>query len=621
MVPDRSEASAPALVHQPFEAHAEQTPDVMAVVSADDCLTYGELDRRANQLAHYLRARGVGLEVPVAICMERSPKLVIALLGVLKAGGACVPMDPAYPQERLALMLEDTRPPVVLTQSTTRQQLPEQHRSHAISLDSDWHLVARQSTSRPNTNTTQGNLAFVLYTSGSTGKPKGVMQSHGRSGGRQPWREGICRLTKDDRHLLKTSLGFTVALIEIFWPLQTGARLVVAPPGVTPTGDALVELIVEHGITILHLVPSQLRMLVETQNLEACRTLRHLTCVGESMPSDLPERLFGRLDIELTVLYGATEAPTTTFRRCMRGEDQRIGIIGRPLPDKQVYVLDQALQQVPPGVVGELYSGGGLARGYLDRPELTAERFIPDPFGAEPGARLYRTGDLVRQLPSGELQLLGRSDHQVQIRGMRIELAEIEARLREHPLVREVVVVAREETPDNDKRLVAYIVPIAQQQKPTTSELRDFLKTKLPDYMVPSAFVALEALPLTPHGKVDRRALPAPDLSSFRTENAYVQPRTPVEEALAGIWEEVLEIEQVGIHDDFFELGGHSLLAMRVMARLNEHFGVELPLGVLFDAPTVAELALVVTQTKAEAEADIDQMLAQVEQMEDRSIS
>ncbi|MDQ3855175.1 MAG: amino acid adenylation domain-containing protein, partial [Chloroflexota bacterium] len=443
MVPDRSEASAPALVHQPFEAHAEQTPDVMAIVSADNCLTYGELDRRANQLAHYLRARGVGLEVPVAICMERSPKLVIALLGVLKAGGACVPMDPAYPQERLALMLEDTQPPVVLTQSTICQQLPEQHRSHAISLDSDWHLVARQSTSRPNTNTTQGNLAFVFYTSGSTGKPKGVMQSHGRSGGRQPWREGICRLTKDDRHLLKTSLGFTVALIEIFWPLQTGARLVVAPPGVTPTGDALVELIVEHGITILHLVPSQLRMLVETQNLEACRTLRHLTCVGESMPSDLPKRLFGRLDIELTVLYGATEAPTTTIRRCMRGEDRRIGIIGRPRPDKQVYVLDRALQQVPPGVVGELYTGGGLARGYLDRPELTAERFIPDPFGAEPGARLYRTGDLVRQLPSGELQLLGRSDHQVQIRGMRIELAEIEARLREHPLVREVVVVAR----------------------------------------------------------------------------------------------------------------------------------------------------------------------------------
>ncbi len=590
---ERSDVSAPALRHQSFEDHAEQTPEAVAVVSADGSLTYGELDRRANQLAHYLRARGVGFEVPVAICIERSPELVVALLGVLKADGVCVPMDPTYPQERLALMLEDTRPAVLLTQSTTRQQLPE-HRSHAVCLDDDWRLVAQESTNRPDTGTTQGTLAFVFYTSGSTGRPKGVMSPRRRSEGYQSWREEVFRLTRDDRHLLKTSPGFTVAFNEIFWPLQTGGRLVVAPPGAPPEGDALVKLIVEHGLTILHLVPSQLRVLLEAQDLEACRTLRHVICVGESMPPDLPERLFGRLDVELTVLYGATEGPTATFRRCTRGDERRIVTIGRPLPGTQVYVLDRALQPVSPGVAGELCIGGRLARGYLDRPELTAERFIPDPFSAEPGARLYRTGDLVRQLPTGELQFLGRGDHQVKIRGIRIELAEIEARLREHPLVWEVVVVAREETPA-EQRLVGYIVPVnpprVDEHGPSARELRAFLGTRVPEYMIPAAFAFLERLPLTPNGKIDHGALPAPEGLRPELGSAFVAPRDELEKRLVRIWEEVLGLERVGIHDDFFELGGHSLLATQVVSRLRDALRVELPLRCLFETPTVAQLA------------------------------
>jgi amino acid adenylation domain-containing protein len=596
-VSERPDVSAPALKPQSFEAHAEQMPDAVAVVSENGSLTYGELDRRANQLAHYLRARSVGPEVPVAICMERSLELIVAMLGVLKSGGACVPMDPAYPQERLALMLEDTRPPVVLAQSTTRQRLPERYRSHTLCLnDSDCQLVARESTSRPDTGVTEGSCASVLYTSGSTGRPKGVMSTRGRSEGYQSWREEVYHLTRDDQHLLKASLGFTVALAEIFWALHTGGRLIVAPPGAAPQGDALVELIAEHGITILHLVPSQLRVLLEAQNLEACRTLRHVICTGESMPPDLPERLFDRLDVELTVLYGATEAPTATFRRCTRGDDWQIVSIGRPLPFRQVYVLDQALGPVPSGVAGELYIGGRLTRGYLGRPELTAERFIPDPFGDEPGARLYRTGDLVRQLPSGELQFLGRTDHQVQIRGVRVELAEIEARLREYPLVREVVVIAREEAAA-EQRLVGYIVPAAPPDSQrgdegglSQRELRAFLSQRVPEYMIPGTFVLLHKLPLLPSGKIDRATLLAPEATCLKAV-AYVAPRTPVEETLASIWAQLLGLERVGIDDDFFELGGHSLLATQLVSRVREAFQVELPLRSLFEEPTIAGLA------------------------------
>jgi acyl carrier protein len=343
------------------------------------------------------------------------------------------------------------------------------------------------------------------------------------------------------------------------------------------------------------------------------------------MPTELPERLFGRLGVELTVLYGATEAPSATFRRCRPGEDRQNVTIGRPLPDNKVHVLDRALQPVPLGVAGELYIGGRLARGYLDRPELTAERFIPNPFSGEAGTRLYRTGDLVRQLPDGELEFLGRDDHQVKIRGVRIELGEVEARLGEHPLVREVVVVARE-VGSAEQRLVGYIVPAnsvdparAKQSGPSPRELRAFLSARVPAAMIPAAFVFLDRLPLTLNGKIDRDALPAPE-SVCPEAAAYVEPRTPVEERLVEIWEEVLGLGRAGIHDDFFELGGHSLLAGQVVARLYRHFGVELPLRVLFEHPTVAELALAVTQTQAGAESDIEQMLAQVEQLQGHSI-
>ncbi|MEH2149873.1 non-ribosomal peptide synthase/polyketide synthase [Nostoc sp.] len=604
-------------IHQLFEEQVERTPDAVAVVFENQQLTYHELNTRVNQLAHYLQSLGVGADVLVGICVERSLEMVVGLLGILKAGGAYVPIDPEYPQDRLSFMLENAQVSVLLTQQHLVEKLPE-HQARVVCLDTDWEIILQSNQQNPITGVQTSNLAYVIYTSGSTGKPKGAINTHLGICNRLLWMQQAYQLTEIDCVLQKTPFSFDVSVWEFFWPLLTGARLVVAKPGGHKDSGYLVNLILEQQVTTLHFVPSMLRAFLEEESVKNCRSLKRVICSGEALPKELQERFFACLGCQLHNLYGPTEAAIdVTFWECQPESNLKTVPIGRPISNTQIYILDQNLQPVPVGVPGELHIGGvGLARGYLNAKELTQEKFIPNPFsgsrGAEeqrgrgarerrkkiaqspvPSPRLYKTGDLARYLPDGNIEYLGRIDNQVKIRGFRIELGEIEAALSQHQDVQTSLVIVREDNP-SDQRLVAYIVP-QKDQTPTVSLLRSFLKEKLPEYMVPAAFVILESLPLTPNGKVDRRALPAPEASSELLAK-YVAPRTPIEELLVQIWAQVLKVEQVGIYDNFFELGGHSLLATQLVSRVRSSLKVELPLRSLFAAPTIAELALLLVQ-------------------------
>nr|ADL59762.1 non-ribosomal peptide synthase [Nostoc sp. 'Peltigera membranacea cyanobiont'] len=581
--------SSDKCIHQLFEQQVRRTPNAVAVVFGNQQLTYQQLNTQANQLAHYLRSLGVGADVLVGLCVERSLSMVVGLLGILKAGGAYVPLDPEYPTERLSFMLEDAQVPVLLTQQQLLEKLP-QHQAEVVCLDTDWQSISQSSQDNPITTLQDSNLAYLIYTSGSTGKPKGAMNTHLGICNRLLWMQQAYQLTAVDCILQKTPFSFDVSVWEFLWPLITGARLVVAKPGGHKDSAYLVNLILEQQVTTLHFVPSMLQVFLEEQRLKNCSSLKRVICSGEALPLELQERFFARLDCELHNLYGPTEAAIdVTYWQCKPHSNLRTVPIGRPIANTQIYILDSHLKPVPVGVAGELHIGGlGLAKGYLNRPELTQEKFISHPFSTDPDSRLYKTGDLARYLPDGNIEYLGRIDSQVKIRGFRIELSEIEAILSQHVDVQASCVIAREDTP-GDQRLVAYVVA-HQDCTPTISELRQFLKAKLPEYMIPSAFVLLESLPLTPNGKVDRRTLPKPDLDSTLLEK-YVAPRTPIEEMLVQIWAQVLKVEQVGIHNNFFELGGHSLLATQLLSRIRNIFKVELPLRELFATATVAELA------------------------------
>ncbi|WP_373690630.1 amino acid adenylation domain-containing protein [Desmonostoc muscorum] len=577
-------------IHQLFEEQAARTPDAVAVVYENQQLTYQQLNSRANELGHYLQSLGVGADVLVGICVERSLLMVVGLLGILKAGGAYVPLDPDYPQDRLSFMLEDAQLRVLLTQQQLKQKLP-QHQGQVVCLDTDWELISQSSQDNPITTVQDSNLAYVIYTSGSTGKPKGAMNTHLGICNRLLWMQQAYQLTALDCILQKTPFSFDVSVWEFLWPLITGARLVVAKPGGHQDSAYLVNLILEQQVTIVHFVPSMLQVFLEEPSLENCRSLKRVICSGEALPVELQERFFARLDCELHNLYGPTEAAIdVTYWQCFPDANFRTVPIGQPIANTQIYILDEHLQPVPVGVAGELHIGGlGLARGYLNRPELTKEKFILNPFSDEPYSRLYKTGDLARYLPDGTIEYLGRIDNQVKIRGFRIELGEIEALLNQHDDVQASCVIAREDNP-GDKRLVAYIVG-DQQHSPTITQLRQFLSSQLPQYMIPHAFVMLESLPLTPNGKVDRRALKAPD-SRGELEVSFVAPRNQIEEILAQIWAEVLRVEQVGIHDNFFELGGDSILSIQIISRA-KLAGLQLTLKQLFAHQTIAELATV----------------------------
>jgi len=581
-------------VHQLFEQQAQRTPANVALVFEAQELTYVQLNARANQLAHYLQTLGVGPEVPVAICMERCVEMVVGLLGILKAGGVYVPLDPAYPMERLAFLLDDARAPVLLTQRHLAERMPVQG-VQVVCLDSSGDARASMSEENSASMVTTKNAAYVIYTSGSTGEPKGVTVEHGGLSNAIHWITETLALSGEDRGLLKTPITFDAAGRELFPTLLTGGMLVIAEPGGHRDCRYLARLVCERRISILHCVPSLLRLLIEEPALDDADALRAVMCGGEALALHVVTGFRQRSKARLYNVYGPTEATIdSTSWLCEEICDRSVIPIGRPIPNARTYVVDDALRPLPIGVAGELYIGGvGVARGYLNRPELTAERFVPDPFSAEPGARLYKTGDLARYLPDGNIEFLGRADHQVKIRGFRIELGEIEAVLGQHPAVREAVALAVDDAP-GDKRLVAYVVAaprVAPQSSPLAHELRRFLKEKLPEYMVPAVFVLLDALPLTSTGKIDRRALPAPERTRPELDRAFAAPRTPTEELTAEIWAQLLGVERVGIHDNFFDLGGHSLLATQVVSRVRDAFQVEIPLRRLFEEPTVASLA------------------------------
>jgi amino acid adenylation domain-containing protein len=583
---NRTEAEYPAdrCIHELFEAQAACTPGAVAVSFERAELGYGELNERANRLAHHLAALGVGPETRVAICLERGPEMVVSVLAVLKAGGAYVPLDPAYPAERLAFVLADAAVPVLVTQESLRAALPAGDGVAVVSVDGDGARIAAERAENPDRGARPDQLAYVIYTSGSTGTPKGVMVPHRgvpNLAYAQARRFGI---DGTSRVLQFASFSFDAAVAEVFDTLLAGATLVMASREALLPGAGLLETLRRGRVTVATLPPPVLAILPPDELPE----LRTVVSAGEAVDAATVERWSaGRAFVNA---YGPTETTVcATSASCQA--DGRAPAIGRPLENVRVYVLDAAGQPAPAGVPGELYVGGvGVARGYLGRPGLTAERFVPDPFGGETGARLYRTGDRVRWSVRGELEFLGRVDQQVKIRGFRIEPGEIEAVLRRNAGVADCVVVAREDVP-GEKRLVAYVVGGGG-----ADELREHLLRELPEYMVPAAFVSLDALPLTPNGKLDRKALPAPELASG--EETYVAPRTPVEEMLAGIWAEVLGLERAGVTESFFDLGGHSILAALVISSIRALFAVELPVRVLFEGPTVAEVANAVEEMR-----------------------
>ncbi|HLM58373.1 MAG TPA: amino acid adenylation domain-containing protein, partial [Pyrinomonadaceae bacterium] len=585
-----AEYAGPACLHELFEAQAARSPDAVALSSGEETLTYRQLNEQSNQLAHYLRRRGVGPDSLVGLCVERSPEMVVGILAVLKAGGAYVPLDPSYPRERLAFMLEDSGASVLLTQGRLLPLL-EEYDGEAVCLDADWASISAESTRDPAVALTGENLAYVIYTSGSTGRPKGVAAAHGAITNHLLWRHETYPLSASDRFLHKASSSFDISVWEMMAPLTSGAQLVLAAVGGQADSAYLVRAIAEQQVTMAHFGPAMLRAFLEEPGVEECRSLRHVFCGGEPLTPELAELFSGRLGARLHQQYGPTEATVdVTVWECAPGERRERIPIGRPIANARAYILDADLQPVPVGAPGELHLGGRvLARGYLNLPGLTAGKFIPDPFGAEPGARMYKTGDLARYLPGGEIEFLGRIDQQVKVRGYRIEPGEVEAALAAHRRVREAVVVAREYSP-TDKRLVAYVVPAGGGEgEELTAELRAFLQQRLPDYMVPSAFVVLDELPLTPNGKVDRRALPAPDAAVAASE--YAAPETPTEEVLQTMWQAALSVPTLSVTACFNEVGGHSLLAIHLMSKVNKHFDSALQLQDLFRLQTVRKMA------------------------------
>jgi amino acid adenylation domain-containing protein len=586
------EFPAEQCVHRSFEAQVERTPDAVALICEAEQMTFRHLNERANQLAHRLRRSGVGPESQVGICVNRGLDLVVGLLGILKAGGAYVPLDPAHPRERLRFMLDDAGAQVLVTQTSLRE-LFEGYAGESVCIDGDRAAIAAESTSNCASSVSATNLAYVIYTSGSTGRPKGVMATHRATMNRFHWMWKRFPFAAHEVCCQKTNLSFVDSVWEILGPLLQGVKSVVITDEAVRDPMLLIDVLARHEVSRIVLVPSLLRMILKTDLRQRLNKLYLWVTSGEALPADLCELFREQLpEAQLINLYGSSEVSADVTYHVIENEETHVPI-GVPISNSQIYILDSRLQPAPIGVSGDLYVGGeGLARGYVRAPELTAERFIPDPFGHEKAGRLYRTGDLARFRADGKIEYLGRRDQQVKIRGFRIELGEIETMLSAHPDVRECVVTARNDVP-GETRLVAYLVP-ATERVPTPAELREFLGEKLPEYMIPAVFSWLERMPLMPNGKIDRRALPPPE--QYAVQDEYVAPRTELEKDLAGIFCEAIGLERVGVDQNFFDLGGHSLLAMQVVSRIREKFGVELAVRRLFELPAVASLAMELAQ-------------------------
>jgi aspartate racemase len=568
-------------------------------VFGDEQLTYGELNRRANQLAHYLAGLGVKPEDMVSICVERSLEMVVGLLGILKSGAAYVPLDPADPRDRLDFILKDTRATIVLTQTKLRVTIPKD--SRVVCLEADWQRMAGSEDRNPNLNSRAGNLAYVMYTSGSTGRPKGVEIPH-RGVVRLLCGSDYVSLTADEVLLQLAPLAFDASTFEIWGALLHGGVLVLMPPE-QPTLEGIGRAIRDYKVTTLWLTAGLFHAMVNERTAEL-KSLRQLLTGGDVLSPALVRGAFQQLgDCRLINGYGPTES--TTFACChavcRETHWERSVPIGRPIANTQIYILDAHLQPVPVGVVGELCIGGdGLARGYLNRPDLTAEKFIAHPFSAEPGARIYRTGDLARYLPDGNIEFLGRMDQQVKIRGHRVELEEIESTLQQHERVSQCVVSVQEDSV-GEKLLVAWLVPGDPHGAPAIGGIREFLRHKLPEFMVPTIFEILPNLPLTPNGKIDRKALPALDLTLLRPvlEQQFVQARTTSELQLTQIWTRILNVSSIGVRDNFFDLGGHSLLAVRLVSEIHQSLHYSFPLAVFFQNPTIEAMARVIEKKKS----------------------
>ena len=594
---DPQDACVPQLVAM----QAAATPDAMAVC-AGEVITYGDLNSQANQLAHHLRRLGAGPETLVALCLERAPALVVGALGVLKSGAAYMPLDPAYPSERLAFMLKDSQAPILVTRHALTGRLPA-GRWQLVDLDVDAERIARYPVDPPETDLKLGNLAYVIYTSGSTGRPKGVEIIHDSLLNLVSWHRRTFAVTPSDRATLHASPAFDASVWEL-WPyLTTGASVHLPSQAICADAEALRDWLLAEKITITFL-PTTIAERIMALTWPTHTPLRVLLTGGETLhrcPSP-------GLPFVVVNNYGPTEFTVVASSGIVSAGANANGrpSIGRPISNTEIYILDEHLNEVPAGLPGELHIGGkGLARGYLNHKELTAEKFIPNPFSSKPGDRLYKTGDLASYLPDGQIQFMGRTDDQIKIRGYRVEPNEIVTALDRHQTVQASWVVAREDTP-GEMRLVAYVVPTPGSQ-PTYVGLRDFLRAALPDYMVPAVFVLLELLPLTANGKVDRDMLPVPNASNILRDDPYLSARTVVEKRVADILAKLLGLDQVGVHDNFFLLGGHSLLATQVITRLRDAFGIDLSLRSLFEAPTVAELS-----------AEVERLLlAQVDAMSD----
>lgn len=592
-------------IHQLFEEQAAKTPDAVAVIFQQQQLTYRELDNRANQLANYLQTLGVKPDTLVGICINRCLEMMVGILGVLKAGGAYIPLDPAYPQDRLSHMLDDSQVSVLLTTENLLNQLPE-NKAQEICLDRDWdNLIARESQKAPLSDVKSNNLAYIIYTSGSTGKSKGVMIEHNSLVNFTQTAIREYGINNQDRILQFASISFDVAVEEMYPCLTCGATLILRTDDFLTSGSGMLQKCYQWQLTVLDLPTAYWHQLASDLAMgewEIPPSLRLVIIGGEAV---IPEKVRtwqtsfkDNQYPELINTYGPTEA-TVVVTKCKLSEsiDEATGLpemtIGRPFDNVKIYILDSCLNPVLIGVPGELHIGGvSLARGYLNRPELTAEKFIPDPFNS--GMRMYKSGDLARFLPDGNIDFLGRIDHQVKIRGFRIELGEIETVLNQHPAVKEAIVIPQEYEA-GDKRLIAYIVP-RNAQSPASKELKDFLKSRLPEYMVPSGFVILEALPLTPNDKVDRKALPKPDKTNLNLEEEYLSARNDVEQKLITLWEQAFRIQPIGIKDNFFSLGGNSLMATSMVAEIEKIFDKKLSQGIFFEASTIEDLAVILAQ-------------------------
>jgi amino acid adenylation domain-containing protein len=598
-----SSCTSDRFAHKIFEDRAAESPDAIAVTLGEASMCYGELNRRANQVAHYLQLRGVGPEVIVGICVDRSLEMITGLLSILKAGGAYVPLDPSYPADRLAFMLNDMGACTLLTQQRFAEGFPG-NKSSIICLDDSSRMFSPGGDENPVTSLAPENLAYLIYTSGSTGQPKAVMISH-----RNLMRSTSARFSyyKDEvkSFLLLPSFAFDSSVAVIFWTLCKGGTLVLSQEGFQRDPIYLAEVIDRHQVSHLLCLPQVCAQLLTQAEPQELASLRAVIVAGEACPKELIERHDRMLPgSSLFNEYGPTEGTVwSSVCHCAFDRTERQVPIGRPVENAQIYILRSNLQPGPVGAPGELCVGGeGVARGYMNRANLTAEKFIPNPFGANPGGRLYKTGDLALHLPDGNIEFLGRIDHQVKIRGHRIETEEVNAVLNQYAHIKDSVVVARDDAQGN-KRLVAYIT--CQGGKAiATSELRKYLSAKLPDYMIPLTFVIMDCLPFTPNGKLDRAALPAPDFAKLDSGSTFIAPRTPTEEVVAEVWAEVLGLERAGIHDNFFISGGHSLLATQIISRLRQIFQTKIPLQLLFDGPTVSEIAAKVDLTLKGARTD-----------------